>query len=167
MILGSAPRSFEPQHPCLQRTDSDMHPSRDGCEGYVRTCPVSARFPAGNTPELLVPFLPGRPLLPFRVLPAHLGDEEKTPTGQQQMGPGWEQRERKTEEEIKQQKKQTENKQQRPSESPRGRRHVKPRDTAVSAHVLHHPGYQAPLEATRPGGTEEEEPHTVSPRANM
>lgn len=64
-----------------------------------------AQCPARNRPKRLVPLLPRRPLRPFQVLPAHLGGEEKTPTGQQQMGTGWEQRGRKTEEEIKQQKK--------------------------------------------------------------
>lgn len=52
--------------------------------------------------------------------------------GQPQMGTGWEQRERRG----KEIKKQNKNKQQRLCESPGGRRHVKPSDAAISAHVL-------------------------------
>lgn len=75
--------------------------------------------------------------------------------GQQQMGTGWEQRERRRGKEIK---KQNKNKQQRPCDSPGGRRHVKPRDVATSAHVLKQ-GYQARPETRGwEGGMSEEGP---------
>lgn len=71
------------------------------------------------------------------------------------------------EEERRGNKKQTKNKQQRPSESPGGRRHVKPRDAAssrFSSRPVPHRGYQGLPEATRPGGREERsKSHTPCP----
>lgn len=121
----------------------------------------------GQLPKLLVSFLLERsegrkPLLPPQVLPAHLGGKEKTHMGQQRMRTGWEQRQRRREEEIK---KQNKNKQQRPSESPGGRRCMRPRDTAVSAHGLHGSIRHCQKPAGCKGGMEEQGPPALSPRA--